>query len=164
MQYPDPEKEFVAIIKQYEKMIYKVCSFYISAMHPISDLYQEVVYTLWKNFPKFRNECSISTWIYRVALNTCISGIRKDKRQIDHETDFENIFTASEDDADEENIKEMYQLIYQLKELERAIVLLYLEGRSYKEIAEITGLTLTNVATKLNRIKEKLKQLSNAFS
>ena len=159
MKYPDNEKVFIDIIKQYEKVIYKVCSFYASSEHPISDLYQDVVYMLWRNFSKFRNECSISTWIYRVALNTCISGIRNTKRIPDSVLSeyLDNILFESEN-ADVDDIREMYRLIYQLKELDRAMVLLYLEGHSYKEIADITGLTLTNVATKLNRIKEKLKQ------
>ena len=159
MKYPDNDKVFIDIIKQYEKVIYKVCSFYASSEHPISDLYQDVVYMLWRNFSKFRNECSISTWIYRVALNTCISGIRNTKRIPDSVLSeyLDNILFESEN-ADVDDIREMYRLIYQLKELDRAMVLLYLEGHSYKEIADITGLTLTNVATKLNRIKEKLKQ------
>ena len=159
MKYPDKEKVFIEIMKQYEKVIYKVCSFYASSEHPISDLYQDVVYMLWRNFSKFRNECSISTWIYRVALNTCISGIRNTKRIPDSVLSeyLDNILFESEN-ADVDDIREMYRLIYQLKELDRAMVLLYLEGHSYKEIADITGLTLTNVATKLNRIKEKLKQ------
>ncbi len=161
MRHPDQEKEFMEIIKQYEKVIYKVCSFYTSSEHPISDLYQEVVCTLWKNFLKFRNECSMSTWIYRVALNTCISGIRNTKRSANNVLSefLENIPFESEN-TNEDDIRDMYRLIYQLKELDRAIVLLYLEEHSYKEIADITGLTLTNVATKLNRIKEKLIQMS----
>jgi RNA polymerase sigma-70 factor (ECF subfamily) len=154
------EKTFIELVKQNERLIYKVCSMYISDEFPLSDLYQEVVYNLWKSFPKFRNECSQSTWMYRIALNTCITGIRKELRRPQYVSilDFEE--QLMEQESMEENIKEMYRLIYQLKTLERAVILLYLEEKSYQEIADITGLTVNNVGVKLKRIKEKLVQMS----
>ena len=126
----------------------------------MADLYQEVVCNLWNSFPKFRNECSISTWMYRVALNTCITGMRKVLKRPTHLPILELKEHLTEPESMEENIREMYKLIYQLQTLERAIVLLYLEEKSYQEIADITGLTLSNVAVKLKRIKEKLKKMS----
>ena len=72
------EKAFIELTKENERLIYKVCSIYVSDEFPLADLYQEVVFNLWKGFSKFRNECSVSTWMYRVALNTCITGMRKD--------------------------------------------------------------------------------------
>ena len=159
----DLEREFMGIVREYERIIYKVCTFYVSDESPMADLYQEVVMNLWKTFPKFRKECSFSTWIYRVTLNTCISGFRKESR-LPKEKMKVSLLEASlpdlEDMEMEEEIKEMYLLINQLKTLEKAIVLLYLEGKSYQEIAEITGLTVCNVATKLKRSKEKLRELS----
>ena len=154
------EKIFVELIQQNERLIYKVCSMYISDEFPLADLYQEVVYNLWKSFPTFRNECSQSTWLYRIALNTCITGMRKELRRPKHVPilDFEE--QLMEQESMQENIKEMYRLIYQLKTLERAVILLYLEEKSYQEIADITGLTLNNVAVKLKRIKEKLIKMS----
>jgi RNA polymerase sigma-70 factor (ECF subfamily) len=154
------EKVFIELIRQNERLIYKVCSMYISDEFPMSDLYQEVVYNLWKSFPKFRNECSQSTWIYRIALNTCISGMRKELRKPQHVSilNLNEYLVAPE--SMEENIKEMYKLIYQLKTVERAVILLYLEEKSYQEIADITGLTVSNVAVKLKRIKEKLVKMS----
>mgnify|MGYP003193785398 CR=1 FL=1 len=110
------EQEFVSVVREYERVIYKVCYLYTTPNATLNDLYQEVVLNLWKAFPKFRRECKISTWIYRIALNTW--------------------------------------------QLEKSIILLYLEEKSYEEIAEITGLTLTNVATKLSRIKDKLKRMN----
>ena len=158
----DLEKTFVGIIQQHERVIYKVCSFYTSPEFPISDLYQEVVCNLWIGFPKFRNECSVSTWIYRVALNTCITGIRKNFRSPKGHIPVTNLSESLiEPESMEDNIREMYRLINQLKTMEKAIVLLYLEEKSYQEIADITGLTISNVATKLKRSKEKLKQMSN---
>jgi len=154
------EKEFIELIRQNERLIYKVCSIYVSEEYPMADLYQEVVYNLWKSYPKFHNECSFSTWMYRVALNTCITGVRKELRRPKHIPILELQENLIEPESMEENIREMYRLIYRLKTLERAIILLYLEEKSYQEIADITGLTLNNVAVKLKRIKEKLKKMS----
>ncbi len=155
------EQLFIDMIHKNERVIYKVCSFYNSDELPVEDLYQEVVCNLWTGFPKFRNECSESTWIYRIALNTCVSGIRRDKRR----PKGISISLLEEAIAEPENISteisEMYRLIHQLKTIERAIVLLWLEDKSYQEIADITGLTVSNVATKLKRSKEKLKEMSN---
>ena len=154
------EKAFVELIEQNERLIYKVCSVYISDEFPLADLYQEVVYNLWKSFPKFRNECLLSTWMYRIALNTCITGMRKELRRPKLVPILELKEHLVEPESMTENIKEMYKLIHQLQTLERAIILLYLEEKSYQEIAHITGLTVNNVAVKLNRIKEKLKKMS----
>ena len=129
------EQEFLSVIREYERVIYKVCYLYANPNAPLNDLYQDVVLNLWKAYPKFRKECKVSTWIYRIALNTCISFYRK------------------------EMLKQLYQMINQLGQLDKSIILLYLEDKSYEEIAEITGLTVTNVATKLSRIKDKLKRM-----
>ena len=160
MNDSDIEKAFLELIRQNERLIYKVCSVYVSDEFPMADLYQEVVYNLWKSFPKFRHESALSTWMYRVALNTCITCIRKELRRPKYMTvpDFSECLIEPE--SMEENIREMYRLIHQLKTLERAIILLWLEEKSYQEIADITGLTLNNVAIKLKRIKEKLKSMS----
>ncbi len=154
------EKTFIELIQQNDRLIYKVCSVYASDEFPMADLYQDVVCNLWKAFPKFRNESSISTWMYRIALNTCITGIRKELKRPQYVeiANFENYFVEPE--LFDDNIREMYKLIHQLKTLERAIILLYLEEKSYQEIADITGLTISNVAIKLKRIKEKLKKMS----
>jgi len=155
------ESDFIKMVQTNERIIYKVCSFYVSDYFPMEDLYQETILNLWKAYPKFRNESALSTWIYKIALNTCISGMRKaskHQRQVPLSFSEDIVF---EPDNEEENIRELYRLIHQLKTLERAIVLLYLEEKFYQEIADITGLTLSNVATKLKRIKEKLKSMSN---
>jgi RNA polymerase sigma factor, sigma-70 family len=160
MNHLETEKAFIELIQQNERLIYKVCSVYTSEALPIADLFQEVVYNLWKGYAKFRNECSISTWMYRIALNTCISGLRKETKRPIHIPINQLAEQLVEPESFCENIKEMYRLIRRLKTLERAIVLLYLEEKSYQEIADITGLTVSNVAVKLNRIKEKLKTMS----
>lgn len=155
------ENTFIEMIRNYERIIYKVCSFYVSDEFPLVDLYQETVSNLWTAFPRFKEESSVSTWIYRIALNTCISGMRKDMRRPKGTPVTVLQDAIAEPETLSEQIKEMYYYIYQLKTMERAIVLLYLEEKSYKEIADITGLTVSNVATKLKRSKEKLKQMSN---
>jgi len=157
----DTERAFMKMIRGNERIIYKVCSFYISDEFQLADLYQETVCNLWSSFPKFRHDSSPSTWIYRIALNTCISGMRKEKRKPKGLSlaDLHESLPAPESIS--EQVQEMYTLIYQLKTLERAILLLWLEEKSYQEIADITGLTVSNVATKLKRSKEKLRQMSN---
>ena len=153
------EEEFIKIIQEYERVIYKVCSIYMSELLPMADLHQEVVHNLWVGYPKFRNESSVSTWIYRVAINTCVTTIRKERKHFQNSS---IAFTAISDklpapDPLTEDIKEMYRLINELK----TIVLLYLEEKPYKEIAEITGLTVSNVATRMKRVREKLRIMSN---
>jgi RNA polymerase sigma-70 factor (ECF subfamily) len=161
MENSNLEKIFVELIQKNERLIYKVCSIYTSDELPMADLYQEVVYNLWKSFPKFRNECSNTTWIYRVALNSCITGLRKELRRPQQVSILELKDHFPEPESMTENIKEMYKLIHQLNTLDRAIIMLYLEEKTYQEMADITGLTLNNIAIKIKRIKEKLIQMSN---
>lgn len=158
MRTKEVDKDFLMMIRQYEKIIFKVTSFYADQNQSINDLYQEVVINLWKAYPSFRGESKVSTWIYRISLNTCVTYFRRKKNSITYIDIAADIPDTS--DADD-NIKELYSLINRLGKIERALVLLYLDDKSYKEIADITGLTVTNVATKLSRIKEKLKQMSS---
>lgn len=154
------EQEFLTLIQEYERVIYKVCYLYTTPHATLNDLYQEVVINLWKAYPKFRNECKISTWIYRIALNTCISFIRKEKNIPEIVTLSQIADRIEETDETQVMLKRLYSMINRLGQLEKSIVLLYLEDKSYEEIAEITGLTLTNVATKLSRIKDKLRKMN----
>jgi len=155
------EQEFISLIKQYERIIYNVCTFYMSETSPLEDLYQEIVLNLWKAFSNFRNESQISTWIYRIALNTCISDLRRNAklRQNVQLSFSEHIVFEQETKSAE--IQELYSLIYKLNKIERSIILLWLEEKSYQEIADVTGFSVTNVATRLKRTKEKLKNMSN---
>ncbi|MCD8167687.1 MAG: sigma-70 family RNA polymerase sigma factor [Bacteroides sp.] len=154
------EQEFLSAVKEYERVIYKVCYLYATPGVPLADLYQEVVLNIWKAWPAFRRESKISTWIYRIALNTCITFIRKEKNipefvRLSAETES----LREEDDPLNRMLAEMYRIISRLGQLEKSIILLYLEKRSYEEIAEITGLTVTNVATRLAQIKEKMRRM-----
>ncbi|SBV96213.1 sigma-70 family RNA polymerase sigma factor [uncultured Dysgonomonas sp.] len=157
-QTANVDVQFLEMIRQNEGIIYKVTSFYTDMEHPLGDLYQEVVLNLWKAFPSFRGDSKYSTWIYRIALNTCVSFYRRSKKDIsyvDISMDIPDVVDNNEE------IQELYKLINRLGKIERALVLLYLDDKSYKEIAEITGLTVTNVATKISRIKDKLRDMSN---
>lgn len=154
------EKEFLEMIRRNSGIIYKVTSFYADKHNVQDDLYQEVVLNLWKSFSDFRGDSACSTWIYRVALNTCISFFRKSSRKpmyVDLSPDL-----RVQSDENTLVVNELYALIGRLGKLERAIIFLYLEDRPYKEIAEIMGITPTNVSTKINRIKEKLIRMSNS--
>jgi len=151
------EAEFLDMLREYNRIIYKVASFYADENATLDDLYQDVVLNLWKAFPNFRKESQLSTWIYRIALNTCVSFYRKNShRPACVEITPEIKAYVEENEA----VAELYACINRLGKLERALILLYLEDRPYKEIAEIMGITATNVSTKINRIKEKLKQIS----
>lgn len=140
-------------------MIYKVCYLYTTQHATLGDLYQEVILNLWKAYPRFRKECKVSTWIYRIALNTCISFIRKEKHSGNRGTHPRSRLADGRKDELTEMLRQLYRMINQLGQLDKSIILLYLEEKSYEEISEITGLTVTNVATKLSRIKDKLKKM-----
>lgn len=134
---------------------------YTSNQDDHNDLFQEMILQLWKAFPSFRNEAKITTFMYRIALNTAISGIRKKKIKT---TELESISfqikeTIEENFSDE--LKLLYASIEQLSDVEKSIVLLFLEDKPYDEIAEITGISANYVAVKMNRIKEKLRKLLN---
>lgn len=162
MDTQQQEKEFIALVEAYKQVIYKVCYIYAVDTENLNDLYQEVVINLWKAFPRFRGECKVSTWIYRIGLNTCISFFRKSRSKpevVPITVDLES-FPADEDKTVQ--LRELYRLINSLAKLERALILLWLEEKSYQEIADIIGISRGNVAVKLNRIKEKLRIMCNS--
>jgi len=153
------EREFLEMLRSHKGIIYKIAIFYADKDNVLDDLYQEVVLNLWKSYPNFRHESSSATWIYRIALNTCISFFRKSSRRPMYVELSPDMKVPFHDNS--YYVNQLYDLINQLNKLERAIIFLYLEDRPYKEIAEIMGITLTNVSTKISRIKEKLKKMSD---
>lgn len=163
MKTEQQETAFIGMIQEHERIIYKVCSFYITEDFPLEDLYQETVCNLWRAWPRFRGESGLSTWIYRIALNTCISGMRKTGRRPKKAPLTDTIIFAVQPNEMDDTIRELYRMIHQLRTLERAIVLLWLEEKSYREIAEITGLSLANVGVRLNRAKAKLKTMTTHY-
>lgn len=155
------EKEFIALVEEYKQVIYKVCYIYATDAEHLNDLYQEVVINLWKSFPRFRNECKVSTWVYRVGLNTCISFFRKSRSRPEVVPITVDLESVAEEEDKTALLRELYRMINSLGQLERALILLWLEERSYQEMADIIGISKNNVAVKLNRIREKLKTMSN---
>lgn len=153
------QNEFIQIIKQNEGIIYKVTLVYCSNKEEQKDLYQEIVYQLWKSFDSFRNESKISTWLYRIALNTSITHLKSEKRNGDR-VPIDTILLNKIDCKDtlmEDRIQILYNHIKELNAIEKGIILLYLEGKNYEGIANITGFSISNVGTRLARIKKKLK-------
>lgn len=147
------------MIKANEGLIYKITTLYTDEKQDRKDLYQEIVYQLWKSFGSFQEQSKLSTWMYRVALNTAIFHLKKTKKRVDtipFELEMDSLI-AEEDKVEEDRIKLLYEQIQQLNLLEKGIILLFLEGKSHQEIGEIVGISVSNVGTKISRIKEKLK-------
>lgn len=155
--------EFTQLISENEGALFKITSVYTNDRDNQQDLYQEIVLQLWKSYDSYKGQSKRSTWLYRIALNTAISYLRKSKKQkvlipIDQVV---SELAIHHDPLFEERLKMLYEQIKGLDALEKGIILLYLEDRNYEEIAAITGLTVTNVATRLSRIKTKLKKQIN---
>ncbi len=158
------EHNFVTNLEQNQNIVHKVCRIYTNDPDSHNDLFQEITIQLWKAYPKFRGDAKFSTWMYRVALNTAITLYRKSKRSLST-TDIESIdfkIKAEEyDDEVEQQLKLMYSAVKQLNDIEKALVFLYLEDKSYKEIAETMGISEVNARVKMNRVKTKLKKILN---
>jgi RNA polymerase sigma factor (sigma-70 family) len=158
-----PNKEhFLQLIDQNKGIIYKVARSYGKNDGDREDLFQEIVIQLWGAFDRYNDQYKLSTWMYRIALNVAISFYRKERKRIASESSLTESMAeiAQEDDNGEleSNINLLQQFINQLTELNKALMILYLESKSYKEMADILGITETNVATKISRIKDQLKQ------
>lgn len=123
------------------------------------DLFQEICLQLWKAYPNFRAEAKFSTWMYRVALNTAISNVRKNKNKPGFESLTDHDGAAFENDEEAGQVKQLYKAISRLNRIDKALILLWLDGKSYDEIATIMGTSKSNVSVKLVRIKRKLEEL-----
>ncbi len=159
------EKDFVKLINENHGLIHKVCFLYERNDESRKDLFQEIVLQLWRSFPTFKGQAKITTWMYRIALNTAISSLRKTSR-IPESTDLNNLRFQIADDDESASRREQYQMlenaIKQLSEIEKAMIMLYLDEIPYEEIAETLGITQNNVRVKMNRIREKLKTIMKA--
>ncbi len=158
------EQQFVKQLEKNQNIVHKVCRVYTTNSDAHKDLFQEITIQLWKAYPKFRGDSKFSTWMYRVALNTAITLYRKSKRQIKTNdiTDFHYMLKSDEYDGEiEEQMQLLYKAIHQLSDIEKALILLYLEDKPYKEISETMGITEVNARVKVNRIKTKLKTILN---
>ena len=156
------KEEFINILNDHRKLIYKVCHTYCQEASNRQDLEQEIMLQLWRSIKKFDGRVKLSTWIYKVALNTAITFHRNECKQKNKKSGLDTSLIAleayQEDHEQEDKMALLYQFIGQLNEMDKALMLLYLDNTKHKEIADIIGITESNVATKISRIKKKLKE------
>jgi RNA polymerase sigma-70 factor (ECF subfamily) len=153
------EKIFLQTIKEHQNIIHKISRMYRNTREDQQDLFQEIVFQLWRAFPGFRQESKVSTWIYRIALNTAIAVYRKPKADISLSENLPEQADFVAEVSDQEEL--MYRALRQLNDSEKALISLFLEDYSYQEIADVTGISENYVGVRLNRIKEKLKSILN---
>ena len=158
------EHKFVTNLEKHQNIVHKICRMYTNDPHSHNDLFQEITIQLWKAYPKFRGESKFSTWMYRVALNTAITLFRKSKRSIRTHSIEEVSFKIKAEEYDHETeqyLRLLYKAIKELNDIDKALVFLYLENQSYREISETLGITEVNARVKMNRVKTKLKNIIN---
>jgi RNA polymerase sigma-70 factor (ECF subfamily) len=162
MPRPTQQERFTALLDQHKKILYKVASSYCRNPADRPDLMQEIVVQLWRSFGRYDESLRFSTWMYRIALNVAISFYRSESRRtrdtVPAEESILEIAAVEEASEIEENLQLLHRLIAQLDALDRALVLLYLDGHRYDTIAEILGISETNVGTKISRIKQRLRR------
>ena len=158
------EHSFVTNLEKHQNIVHKICRMYTNDRDGHNDLFQEITIQLWKAYPQFRGDAKFSTWMYRVALNTAITLYRKSKKDISTQ-DFDDVsfkIKAQEyDDETEEQLKLMYRAVKELNDIDKALVFLYLEDQSYKEISDTLGISEVNARVKMNRIKKVLRNIIN---
>ena len=156
------EKEFLEQIEKHKGVIFKISKMYMDNFDDQKDLFQEITFQVWKAYPSFEGKSQFSTWLYRVALNTAIIFLKSEKRRSfikNEEVENFKIVADDYDDDQEKKLAKMYKAIQQLNESDKALIFYYLQDYSGREIAENMGITEVNARVKLNRAKEKLKQL-----
>jgi RNA polymerase sigma factor (sigma-70 family) len=160
MRTPEVQERFQARVEEHKKILYKICNSYCRDRDARDDLAQEIIIQLWQSFGKYDESRRFSTWMYRIALNVAISFYRRERTRTRYVISDEEhlIEAANETESQSEEIRVLYQFIEGLDPLNKALVLLYLDGNNYQEIAEVMGISETNVATKISRLKSKMKQ------
>ncbi|MCG8607918.1 RNA polymerase sigma factor [bacterium] len=164
MTQPIEKEKFLSLVLEHKKIIYKICHSYCKHAEDRKDLVQEIFIQLWRSSGRYDAQYKLSTWIYRIALNVAISFYRSENRRKQSRAYFnEAILEAVVDESPPQELDSQIELLYRfidrLDNLNKALMLLYLDSHSYQEISEILGITETNVATKISRIKQKLKKL-----
>jgi len=155
------DQEFIDFINSHKELILKVANVYCFDKEKRKDLVQEIILQLWRSFPNYNPEFKLSTWAYRIALNVCISYVRKTTVRNKALHQYKAFFEwreIEESPVDDENLRKIYQALDILKPIEKAVITLHLDGCSNQEIAKIIGISPSNVSTRLLRIKNKLKK------
>lgn len=156
------EADFVTLLEENQNIIHKICRLYTESEAEHKDLFQEISIQLWRSFEHFEGKSKFSTWMYRVGLNTAITIYRKEKKRIDTYILNDEISRIEVDQYDpviDEKLNWLYQKIEKFSEIDKALVLLYLEDKRYDEIADTLGITAVNARVKMNRIKKRLKKM-----
>lgn len=153
------KEEFLEKVYQHQPIIHKVCRLYRDIKEDRDDLFQEIIYQLWKSYPAFKGNAKFSSWMYRISLNTAMVTFRKPKLNTMNVESFPEQPVLPETEAEDSDEERLFTAIRKLDASERAIVSLYLEDMSYAEIAGIIGISENYVGVRLNRIKHKLKHL-----
>ena len=162
MKKCDNRERFIRVIADNQGIIHKICNIYCNHQEEKRDMMQEITMQLWISFPKFEGRSKISTWIYRIALNTAITNIRRSQRHPIMEALFESAMGIPDKEIDpdlDEDVNNLYRAIARLNDIEKAVIMLFLDEMSYREIGDIVGITEKNVSVKLVRIKKKLKEI-----
>jgi RNA polymerase sigma-70 factor (ECF subfamily) len=158
------QQEFLEKIECHKGMIFKVSKMYVDHQEDREDLYQEIVFQLWKSYQKFEGKSQFSTWLYRVSLNTALTFLKSEKRKPDNAFLHENLDVAEESQDDKEvQLQLFYKAVHELNPIEKALIFLFLEGQTHKEISENLGISEVNARVKLNRTKEKLQQIIKKY-
>lgn len=159
------KKEFLTVLEKNKGVIKKIVLSFSRGIEDREDLEQEILIQLWKSFQSFRGDSKISTWIYRIALNTALMEVRKRKKSIEKE-DYENYKDSlvHEETNQIEQIQLLYNAIDKLSDIEKAIIILYLDDMTYEEISDILGITVKNVGVRLVRTKRKLEVILKKMS
>lgn len=161
METNDKEQQFTELVRGNKSTIYTVCYMFSKDESEVNDLFQETLVNLWKGFGNFEGRSNARTWVYRVALNTCITVDRKKKRRGKSVPLTMDVNLFEDNDSDSRQVQMLRQRISRLQPFDRAIVLLWLENMSYDEIGQVVGISAKNVSVRLYRIKEQLKNMSN---
>lgn len=154
-------KDFLKIINEHQNIFHKICNVYCDNKEDKEDLFQEILLQLLKSFPRFRGESKVTTWLYSVALNTALTRNRNKSKRPETTAFDLRLFDRQEPHniEEQERSAQLHAAIQLLNDVEKAIVSLYMEDMSYKEIADITGISESNVGVRLNRIKDKLRNI-----
>ncbi len=158
MKREDDSLFFTQLVREHKSTIYTVCYMFSKDEEEVNDLFQETLINMWKGIDSFREESKISTWIYRVALNTCLLQERKKKRQVPKVPLTMDVNFFEDDSANATQVRQLHQRIGRLGLVDRALVMMWLEGMSYDEIGAVMGISAQHVGVKLFRIKEILKK------
>lgn len=155
----ETEATFLALINHHKAIIHKVSKMYMDDAEQQRDMFQEIVLQLWKAYPTFKGNSKFTTWMYRVGLNTALVYFKKDKRKVDKIALDENIdvIDVNESESKEEKLAYLYKAVQELNAIEKALIFLFLENQSHREIAENLGISEVNARVKLKRTKEKLQ-------